>query len=385
MYGIGPAIEPINRARLEQLKNVKVPREISEGDQERPPFMLDGKDKKDILRWVKEQKEVIEAVRANQGISGDQVDFRVAMFNLLESTAVYFRNDVKTAKAILYAQKNEMDKALELLGEAQKDIEEIAEAMGGQFTVLCDFVERHPNDHWTWNGAFLGAFTYGDSTEPRKPFISIAGKGTDNWREWVVDAQYKPIKAEGDTVFGAMVHEGFYTGMFGKFSNDTPYDTFLQNLLLVCKYMGSDQIPTHITGHSLGSAYATLAYAETIRRFNNTNTPVPFDLINLYPLASPRVGEMDLATNVLGTLKPTQHAWRICNYEDVVTTVPPPKFFSYPYIHLDWGWKIKSDEKPVQMESEVKNPSSAPHMKGSVEPHKCPAYYASLCFALSQA
>lgn len=65
-----------------------------------------------------------------------------------------------------------------------------------------------------------------------------------------------------------------------------------------------------VTGHSLGSAMATLAVADLV------NAGIAS---SLYVFASPRVGDLDFATKFNGSVAAK---WRVTNTEDIVTTVP---------------------------------------------------------------
>jgi predicted lipase len=75
-------------------------------------------------------------------------------------------------------------------------------------------------------------------------------------------------------------------------------------------------VPIFVTGHSLGAAYATLAFGEMMR------TPEPFGnikLVDLYTFGSPRVGIMpaDPTQSYLKAFEdalkalPSSHCWRV--------------------------------------------------------------------------
>jgi triacylglycerol lipase len=67
----------------------------------------------------------------------------------------------------------------------------------------------------------------------------------------------------------------------------------------------------YVTGHSLGSALATLATADLVDS-GSAN-------VNMYNFASPRVGDRSFADRFNGRVA---NRWRIVNTEDIVTTVP---------------------------------------------------------------
>ncbi len=102
--------------------------------------------------------------------------------------------------------------------------------------------------------------------------------------------------------------------------------------------IASNQISNvFITGHSLGSALATLCAAKVKITFPNLN-------VKLYTFASPRVGDLNFA-NKFKSLQILEH-FRIANIEDIVTTVPlatsslekSPPFFLTPKITEITSW-----------------------------------------------
>jgi triacylglycerol lipase len=76
-----------------------------------------------------------------------------------------------------------------------------------------------------------------------------------------------------------------------------------------------DQSPRRVfvTGHSLGSALATLCAADVKATSGITPT--------LYTFASPRLGNPAFASRFNAECPVT---WRVVNTEDIITTVPPP-------------------------------------------------------------
>eukprot|EP00475_Leptophrys_vorax_P037590 TRINITY_DN649_c0_g1_i1.p1 TRINITY_DN649_c0_g1~~TRINITY_DN649_c0_g1_i1.p1 ORF type:complete len:453 (-),score=121.41 TRINITY_DN649_c0_g1_i1:40-1398(-) len=141
-------------------------------------------------------------------------------------------------------------------------------------------------------------------------FIVIAFRGTLTATDWIYNADIqsvtlpdslKPNKFDGSE---ALVHQGFsalYTGMQGLVRAG------------VAAYNPKGII---ITGHSLGSALATLAAYDLA----NQGYPVH----SVYTFASPRVGNpyfVDLFSEVLGSVGGKMY--RIANSADIVTQVPP--------------------------------------------------------------
>ncbi len=103
-----------------------------------------------------------------------------------------------------------------------------------------------------------------------------------------------------------------------------------------------------VTGHSLGSALATLAIPDIL---NNTAFNNP-EKIELYTFASPRCGDRTFATRVQET---RVHHWRIANTEDVVTTLPFPTGNIFAIDSSEQG--VKPDAAGGGLTGEDKNPN----------------------------
>jgi predicted lipase len=83
--------------------------------------------------------------------------------------------------------------------------------------------------------------------------------------------------------------------------------------------------PTVVTGHSLGSALATLFAIEN-------SAKQKFDISLVSTLASPKVGNLEFK-HIFAALPLT--SWRIFNIHDVVTKIPPTIPFILDYEHID--------------------------------------------------
>jgi predicted lipase len=90
--------------------------------------------------------------------------------------------------------------------------------------------------------------------------------------------------------------------------------------------------PTVVTGHSLGSALATLFVLEN-------SVKGKFDISLISTLASPKVGNLEFK-HVFGGL--TLTSWRIFNIPDVVPKVPPTIPFILDYEHVDVAYSFDS-------------------------------------------
>jgi triacylglycerol lipase len=90
--------------------------------------------------------------------------------------------------------------------------------------------------------------------------------------------------------------------------------------------------PTVVSGHSLGSALATLFVLEnSVKR--------KFDIALVSTLASPKVGNADFA-RVFGSLPLT--SWRVMNMRDVVPKLPPTIPHVLDYEHVGVGYSFDS-------------------------------------------
>jgi hypothetical protein len=90
--------------------------------------------------------------------------------------------------------------------------------------------------------------------------------------------------------------------------------------------------PTVVTGHSLGSALATLFAIENSVKHK-------FDISLISTLASPKVGNLEFK-HVFGALPLT--SWRVVNIRDVVPKVPPTIPFILDYEHVDVAYSFDS-------------------------------------------
>ena len=181
----------------------------------------------------------------------------------------------------------------------------------------------------------------------------IAIRGTEGLIEWLDDAAsilmvpFKQVPSAGRVAFGfdniystmkvvpvphtapgkAAVAESELTGSFGD---------QLEQLALrreaergVVREFASGRTrrdrPTVVTGHSLGSALATLFVLENSMKHK-------FDISLISTLASPKVGNLEFK-HVFGALPLT--SWRIVNIRDVVPKLPPTIPFILDYEHID--------------------------------------------------
>ncbi|KZO97501.1 alpha/beta-hydrolase [Calocera viscosa TUFC12733] len=183
------------------------------------------------------------------------------------------------------------------------------------------------------DSAFCGVFY-----DPGSTWIILAFKGTDptEFSEWASDFQYIPREA-GERIAGfGQVHGGFYDRLFAAPSSGglAPFDTIASSVRAVADELSaahaSSKINLFVTGHSLGCAMASLAYACLITEpFVLGNNVVIRDA---YLFAAPIVCDpksvavfndcLDASTTYedgpyVRTL------WRVVNRQDAVATALP--------------------------------------------------------------
>ncbi|GAA6018068.1 hypothetical protein JCM10207_006070 [Rhodosporidiobolus poonsookiae] len=259
---------------------------------------------------------------------------------LLMSALVYERSDAMVRQAADIAfraqqryrrgsqpYEDEMRRAEKTLLESERVIKDKAAEWDLEYDGVSDLV--------TVGGPFASIFY----TKPgaRKPFVVLVFKGTGptNFPEFLTDATINRIGA--GVFFGpgsGTAHQGFYSSLFmtnDRASGEDGYGAIVRTLKHVAARMRRDlpgvdiKIPLWVTGHSLGSALASLCYARFLRS--------PEDLGDLcevhdcYSFGTPRLGSGDFATAFEETLiKPldrTNILWRVRNHSDVVGVVPP--------------------------------------------------------------
>jgi hypothetical protein len=90
--------------------------------------------------------------------------------------------------------------------------------------------------------------------------------------------------------------------------------------------------PTVVSGHSLGSALATLFVLEN-------SIKGKFDISLLSTLASPKVGNLEFKQVFDGL---ALSSWRVVNVQDVVPKLPPTIPFVLDYEHIDTAYSFDS-------------------------------------------
>ncbi|CAG8578163.1 3786_t:CDS:2 [Paraglomus occultum] len=178
---------------------------------------------------------------------------------------------------------------------------------------------------------FCGAFY-----DRNKKFIVIAFKGTTptEFADWIVDVSF--MRTDGRTQLFGEVHEGFYRMLFGKekkgrskLIESYSYRNILKNLIDIINDIksvkGSEtSINVWVTGHSLGSALATLFYARLMR--SPADLPDDCILRDAYIYGTPCIGNGEFAINFSSLCNTPSNrfntCWRIIDDKDIVCNVP---------------------------------------------------------------
>ncbi len=126
--------------------------------------------------------------------------------------------------------------------------------------------------------------------------VFVVFRGTQTPMDWLANLSFPQVPHAW-----GMVEKGF-AGLYGQCS--------VSVITAVKRVPGSPKV--FVTGHSLGSALATLATADLA--INGIAAA-------MYNIASPRVGNTAFADEFNVNSKVTAR-WRIVNTEDIVTTVP---------------------------------------------------------------
>ncbi|KAI0768642.1 Alpha/Beta hydrolase protein [Trametes elegans] len=334
-----------------------------------------------LLKWIEENPAAVNAAKETQCRSSSLTspNWDAVFFTLIESAALALRKESEMDSAVQAAQDGHFDEAVKHLNTAQQDIDEVARALDCTFVQLCDFAERGPDGTWYQSGAYCGLFI---SNQTHSPFMGIAFKGSTSPRDIGTDIDWQPIAPlHQEHLWGAQTHSGFYLGLFGRFTSHTssqvPFDVLVEQLSSIYK----DNARLHFTGHSLGAAFSTLAYAEFLRRSEVEQSFHSYNFGEFYSFGSPRTclapfyEEMRRRT----TQGSGRYIFRIVNKQDPIATIPPPSVKDlpdYPYIHVGPAWKI-SEAGPVRMRDEPPPEPPLPLDGTPFQDHGARSYYAS--------
>lgn len=163
----------------------------------------------------------------------------------------------------------------------------------------------------------------------------IAFRGTQTQAEWLENLRANQLEYRDRNTnksYG-LVHRGFMEIVRHKIADP---------LLEIVRQL-DPTIPCYITGHSLGSAIATVAALEIA-----LNVPQIREQIQLYTYASPRVGNSVFAKAHTALIR---NSYRIVNQSDFVPVIPPVTInnrqFKNEYIHVGQKWAFLTQYNDV--------------------------------------
>uniref|UniRef100_A0A0W0F800 Fungal lipase-type domain-containing protein n=1 Tax=Moniliophthora roreri TaxID=221103 RepID=A0A0W0F800_MONRR len=313
----------------------------------------------DTIDWIKANPGALQAAKDAQctSQSPSSPNWNTVFFTLVESAGVSFRKEDEIFEAIIAARKGDFDSAISHIEKSQETINEVAKALDCTFVQLCGKVL--PPD--------------------LKP-------GTSNAREIITDLDWVTMAPDPPEIaWGALVHSGFFKGLFGKFKTakyEVAFDVMLDQLTKAYDDHGDKPI-LHFTGHSLGGAYCTLTYGEFLRRQDEPRI-AKFHFGDMYSLAAPRVCTPPFFQKV-SELTPSggrRYLFRIVNQDDPVPTIPPPEkdqLQQYPYVHVGGAWELLESEGPRKMQDEPPpvDPQPIPDIILNAPHHQINEYYAN--------
>jgi predicted lipase len=159
--------------------------------------------------------------------------------------------------------------------------------------------------------------------------VIVAIRGTEGLLEWIMDFQF--LQTPFPYLAASGLTEQGFTGFYSTFRIG-PDDTQPRVIEAIRTLLAGGGVASlSISGHSLGSALATLL-ASDVAGNGVCQTP------SVYTFASPRVGDKVFA-GTYDNLVPV--SWRIANLNDIVTQLPP---LLAGYVHVDTEFPINSDD-----------------------------------------
>ncbi|KAK4052704.1 hypothetical protein OIV83_001991 [Microbotryomycetes sp. JL201] len=249
-------------------------------------------------------------------------DLDVARTLLVMSSLVYERDDDSVRKAADEAAQGRPVEAQKLVWQSESKIRNIAEAWGLNYEGITDLSLP--------GGSFASVFW--TKSFDRLPFIILVFKGTSpfSFAEWLVDMTLSRINSA--PYFGAgATHEGFTSRLFptNQGGSDS-YGVILRSLKHIAseiqKQLGRrEPVPLWVTGHSLGSAMASLFFCRLLKSPKDLGDHLV--LRDSYVYGTPRLGDGSFASSIdEAFVTPRDRAnilWRVINAADIVCRVPP--------------------------------------------------------------
>lgn len=170
--------------------------------------------------------------------------------------------------------------------------------------------------------------------DPSSNWIILAFKGTSptEYNDWVTDFDYQTVDADLELPGFGKVHGGFFQRLFRSHNSMTkPWDTIVKGVNELTKDIlkrnpdSVAKINLYVTGHSLGSAIASLAFSRLTLVKSELDGHIV--LRDGYMFAAPIVCDaksvkaFNKAINMSMSIPRT--LWRITNMDDIVATGLP--------------------------------------------------------------
>ena len=182
----------------------------------------------------------------------------------------------------------------------------------------------------------------------------IIFRGTQRTTEWIGDVFLFQKNYEGFR--NSKIHSGFAD----------IYKGLAEQTREIARQL-NPSLPCYISGHSLGSALATLAAIDIAQ-----NVPKLKDQIRLYTYAGPRVGNPDFAQMHSQVIP---NSYRIVNLADSIPLSPPTIFRKDVYVHVGQAWSFLTQYGDVLSNHAVDTYRAA--VNGEVETNKARKYPSS--------
>ncbi|KAG8936111.1 hypothetical protein FRC03_011174 [Tulasnella sp. 419] len=294
-------------------------------------------------------------------------DYDIAKFLLQLSSVMYERSTQVQEKA--------MPRALEVLRRKGRRVDATAEILSlmdeeeNEDSVISGFVKSYDvcyeplSELATTSQAFCSLFWQAGGD-----WVVVAFKGTDpvSFEEWTTDFTASFVDASHLIPNFNYVHQGFKERLWPPDQERSPYDTIAAGIRTVTDELvkgkpAGTKINVWMTGHSLGTAIASLAYAKTL--ISGDLGPNAL-LRDAYLFATPIVSDV-LSRDVLhSALNCDPHIprtmWRVTNRDDFVATglpalgdfkdvdLDPDNLFNF--CHLGVEVFMKTAPEPCQLQ-----------------------------------
>ncbi|KAG8900122.1 hypothetical protein FRB99_006218 [Tulasnella sp. 403] len=172
--------------------------------------------------------------------------------------------------------------------------------------------------------------------DPASTWIVVAFKGTDprSFQEWVTDFTVLFTEATPELPDLNWVHQGFKERLFPSGSGNyqqTPWDTIAASIQVVADELArfhpkGTKCNVWFTGHSLGTAIATMAYAKILLSLNGKigeNAILRDAYLFATPVTVDFLSRMRFNSRIYVPKEISRTIWRVTNRDDFVATGLP--------------------------------------------------------------